>query len=129
MKTLHLKSRQTFIAGCILTLPALYLILISLLKYTSDEAYIHNLTWPLLQSVAVREGLGLNANLLILFGPVLAFLLNLFSVLDTDYQQGEENVVGQFSIRKSAWNLAVLFCSSLALFLLFACILGEKCRC
>ena len=129
MKTLDLKTRQAFIVGCILTLPAVYFIFIAVMKYVFHQPYLFDAATPFLEMMGIRENIGLNINLLILFGPVLAFLLNVLSVLDIHFQTGKDRISCEFSIKKNWWNLIVIFCSSATLLVLFTYLLGENCSC
>lgn len=129
MKTLDLKTRRAFIVGSILTLPAIYFIFISVMKYIFHQPYLFDAATPFLEIMGIKESIGLNINLLILFGPVLAFLLNILSVLDIHFQIGRDNLNCQLSIRKSWWNLFVVFCSAATLLVLFTYLLGENCTC
>lgn len=129
MKPAFLKSKMVVILGWMLTLPTSYFILMSVLKYELNSPRLFDATWPLLERLGVRENIGWNINLLILFGPVLAFVLNLLRAVDFEFQFTKERWDCKVSIHKSWWNLSVIFISSLVMLFLFAYFLGENCNC
>ena len=114
--------------GLLLSGPAVYFIFISIMKYWFGSNYLFDAAQPALERMGIKESLGWNINLLILFGPVLALLLNLFSVLKISFQFTKEKIDCHLSVRKSWWNLAVVIISGGALLVLFAYLLGENCR-
>ena len=129
MKPLNLKTTQAFIVGCILTIPGLYFIVISVLKYRFNQPYFYDAATPFLEQLGINESIVLNINLLILFGPVLACLLNTLSVLDIHFASGKDRISLQFSVSKSWRNMIVMICSSGALLLLFAYLIAENYIC
>jgi hypothetical protein len=129
MKPINIKQKPALIIGTLLTLPSMYLILISLMKYEFHIPFLFDAASPFLESAGIRETVGWNINLLIVFGPVLAFLLNMLSVLELYYASGKDRISLHFSIKKSWWNLAVILTSTIALLVLFAYIMAENCHC
>jgi len=129
MKPLYIKPRYAFIAGTALTLPAIYFIFISLMKYVFSQPYLFDASYPLLKQLGISESLGLNINLLIVFGPVLAFFLNLLPVFHFRFQVTADEVNCQFSIRKNWLNLFLILASSSCLLILSAYLALENCRC
>lgn len=53
--------------GTLLAIPTAYFILISLLKYGLDQPYLFDSARPFLERMGIKEALGFNINLLILF--------------------------------------------------------------
>ena len=128
MVPLIIKPRLALAAG-ILTLPTLYFISIAILKYNFGQSYLFDRATPMLEHLGIKEKLGWNINLLILFGPVLAFMLNVLSVLKIQFRFRKEQLDCSMSIRKNWWNLAIIILSTLILVVLFAYLIGENCSC
>src|SRR5687767_8391856 len=92
MKQLIIKQKPAFVIGCLLTLPTLLFFFISIMKFELGSPYLFDAATPFLESTGISEPPGFNINLLILFGPVLAFLLNLFAVLHLQFDSGKERI-------------------------------------
>ena len=129
MKPINIKETPALIVGTLLTLPSMYFILITLMKYEFHIPFLFDAASPLLESAGIREAIGWNINLLMLFGPVLAFLLNMLSVFELYYASGKDRISFHFSIKRSWRNLVVMLASSIALLVLFAYIMAENCHC
>lgn len=129
MKTFNFKSMFAPFLGLLLALPTVYFIFISVMKYVFGWSYLFNVSQPALESWGIKESIGWNINLLILFGPMLAFILNLLSVLHIRLLFTKEKIDCHLSLNKNWWNISVITISSLALLILFAYLLGENCNC
>ncbi len=116
------------VIGLLLAFPAAYFISISILKHTFNQDYLFDASWPLLRQWGISEGFGLNINLLIVFGPVLAFVLNLLPVLQFDFHITKERFDCQVSILKHWINLTVVLFSGLILLTLVTYLLLENCH-
>jgi hypothetical protein len=128
MKTVS-KYNIHFFAGLLLSIPAGYFILISVLKYGLGRDYLFDISWPILQRWGIQESFGWNINLLILMGPVLALLLNIISVLHVRFLFSRDKIDCQLSIVKSWRNLAVVLLSGNVVFVLTAYLFLENCSC
>ena len=128
MKYLQQHSRLTWIAGSLLALPTGYLIFASLLKFTLGIPGLFDAIEAPLNRMGDNQSLGWNINLLILFGPVLAVLLNLASVLQVHYSINKDEIKISASIKKSPLNIAVAIIASALLACLFLYMIGENCR-
>ena len=129
MKTNVIKTDKVFWAGALLTLPAVYFIFISILKYGLGIPGLFDISLPVLENLRINESLGFNINLFILMGPVIALLLNLFVILKLDWYNENETISIRVSIQKNWWNIAVIILSGLLLSTLFIYALGENCTC
>lgn len=129
MRPFKLSFNLTSLAGGLLTLPALYFIFISIMKYVFGWEYLFDVSAPVLGKMGIKESLGWNINLLILFGPLLALLLNMLSVLHIHIETTRDKIDCRFSITKNWKNLAVVLLSTSVLFTLFVYQLGENCSC
>ncbi len=124
-----INRKSALAAGALFAFPAAYFILISLLKYAFKAPHLFDAIQPLLEKLGIRQSLGWNINLLILFGPLIAFLLNLLAVLKFEWYNEREKISMKFSIEKHWGNMALVFVSGLLLATLFIYALGENCRC
>ena len=129
MKPIEMNTNKVFWIGTLLTLPTAYFIFISLLKYSQGIPYLFDSAQPFLEKLGIKESLGFNINLLILFGPMIALFLNLFAVLRLEWYNEKESFSVRFYIEKHWWNMAVIIFSGILLATLFMYALGENCRC
>ena len=91
----------------LLALPTACFITISILKYGLNiDAPFDNAT-PFLERMGIKENLGWNINLLILFGPLIAFLLTIFQTLRINWQFSKEQFEFHFTLRKKWFPLLV----------------------
>jgi hypothetical protein len=110
----------------LLALPTVYFISISLLKYVFGvDAPFDNAT-PFLERMGISESLGWNINLLILFGPLIAFLITIFQVLKINWQFSKEQFEFHFTVRKKWFPLLVAVLSAGLLATLFIYLVGEN---
>jgi drug/metabolite transporter (DMT)-like permease len=129
MKTKTINLNSVFWIGTLLLFPTAYFIFISILKYGFEIPDLFDSSQSLLQNLGIKERPGLNINLLIVFGPAIALLLNLFVVLKFDWQKESECLSIKFSIKKHWWNILVVIFSGILLATLFIYAFGENCRC
>ena len=129
MKQIIINRRWAVTFGLLLAFPTAYFILISLLKYWLGLPYLFDSSQPLLERLGIKQSLGLNINLLILFDPLIALILNLLSVLKIEWYNRKEDFSVRLSIQKHWWNMALVIFSGLLLATLFIYALGENCRC
>jgi hypothetical protein len=129
MKPNVINTNSVFWIGMLLTLPTAYFIFISILKYGLGIPSLLDSAQPVLEQWGIRESLGFNINLLILFGPMIALFLNLFTVLKIEWYNQKENFSVRFYIEKDWWNMVVVIFSGILLATLFIYAIGENCRC
>jgi hypothetical protein len=122
-----INRRWALVTGALLAFPTAYFILISLLKYGLDLPYLFDSAQPLLETLGIKESLGFNINLLILFGPLIALGLNLLAVVKIDWYNQRDNFSVKFSIQKHWWNMVVVIVSGILLAVLFVYAIGENC--
>jgi hypothetical protein len=101
------RSNWVTIAGLLLALPTAYFIFISLLKYELNVDGPFDAIAPFLEQAGIGETLGWNINLLILFGPVIGFLMAIFQVLRIHWDFGKDDFVFQFTIRRRWFPILV----------------------
>ena len=129
MKQIIINRKLAFALGALLAFPTAYFIFIALLKYGLKSSYLFDSAQPFLEGLGIKESLGWNINLLILFGPLIALSLNLFSFLQIEWYNEKENFSIRLSIQKHWWNLILVVFSGVLLAILFSYMLGENCRC
>jgi hypothetical protein len=120
-----LNHRFALIAGALLVFPALYFVLAAVLNYEMGISVLWQPIDPIFENPANKH-MGWNINLLILFGPMLAFLLNFFSVVKTRWYNETERMHLSFSIRKHWINILIAIVSALVLASLFAYLIAEN---
>jgi hypothetical protein len=129
MKQLTFNPKFTFIFGAILMIPTAYFIFISLLKYGLGVSFLFDNIQPLLEKMGIKEAIGWNINLLILFGPVIGLLLNLAAILKVGFHNEKNTLLLEVSIMKYKWNIIAIVIAGMLLMTLFFYLLGENCRC
>ncbi len=120
-----LNHRFALIAGALLVFPALYFVLAAVLNYQMGISVLWQPIDPIFANPDNKH-MGWNINLLILFGPVLAFLLNFFSVVKIRWYNETERMHLGFSIRKHWINILIAVVSALVLASLFAYLIAEN---
>ena len=114
------------VLSLLLALPTAYFIMISVLKYGLNIDGPFDNAAPFLERMGIKENLGWNINLLILFGPLIAFLLTIFQTLKINWQFSKEQFEFHFAIRKRWFPLMIAVFSGGLLFTLFIYLLGEN---
>ena len=126
----HTINRKWAIAfGTLLVFPTAYFIFISELKYGLGLPNLFDAAQPLLERLGIKQSPRLNINLLILFGPFIAMIINLFSVLRIEWFNETESFSFKVSFEKHWWNMMLVFFSALLLSVLFFYAIGENCHC
>ena len=123
------KQNGIAIISLLMALPAACFIAIAVLKYELGVEGPFDAIDPLLQNWGIKESLGWNINVLILFGPLLAFLLTIFQLLSLRMQFTQNHFLFQIIIRKRWLPLLVAGFSISLLAILFAYLFGENCIC
>jgi hypothetical protein len=128
MKKAFLNPHLAGIIAASLVIPSLYFIISAFLNYGLGVSG----PWSLIEPIFERpenKSLGLNINLLIIFGPIAACIISLFQVMQLDWRKEKEhvNINAAFLVRSYHWIIiaASLFCTA-SLLLYF---LGENCNC
>jgi hypothetical protein len=115
-------------AALLLALPTAYFIAINILKgFGVDGPYYA--ADPLLKRAGIKESLGWNINLLILFGPVLAIVLTVFKILKFQFHFTKQDFQFYLSVQKRWFHLLVAAFSASLLAILFFYMPGENCNC
>ena len=110
----------------LLVLPTLYFIAISVLKYAFGVNGPFDSAEPFLQNLGIQEPLGWNINLLILFGPLLAFGIAAWQVLHIKWHFSKEQFDFNFRIDRKWFPIVIALVSALLLGALFVYLVGEN---
>ena len=125
----YTKQNGIAIASLLLALPTAYFLCIAILKYELGIDAPFDSIAPFLEKMGIKESLGWNINLLILFGPVVAVLLLLLQLLKMDWHFDKEQFDFHFTIRKRWFPILIAGFSLSLLAILFIYLLGENCHC
>ncbi|HYC41251.1 MAG TPA: hypothetical protein VEB63_12275 [Chitinophagaceae bacterium] len=112
----------------LLLLPATYVIVIAVLKYGLGISAPFEASAPVLERWGIKEPVGWNINLAILFGPILALALAATQLLRIRIQTSNERFHFDISILRRTFPLTVVFSSILVMGVLFLYMVGENCR-
>jgi hypothetical protein len=126
MKAKILKPNASAVVGLLLAIPTTYFILINILNEAGVTAS-YNAAQPLLEKLGSNNPLGWDINLLIVFGPLIALLLNVSSVLNIHWHATKTDIDLQLHIAKRWSNFFVVGLSALCLCVLFLYLFGENC--
>ena len=116
-------------AALLLALPTAYFILISVLKYVFGIDGPFDSMQPILEQWGIKESLGWNINLLILFGPVVALIIAVTQTLKIQFQFSKEQIDFHVQVKKHWFALFVAVFSAGLLAILFWYVAGENCNC
>jgi hypothetical protein len=116
-------------AAMLLALPTAYFILIAILKEWLGINGPFDALQPTLEQWGIKESIGWNINLLILFGPVIALAIAILQVLKVNIHFSKEQFDFHVAVKKSWFSLFVAAFSTGLLAILFFYLLGENCNC
>ena len=123
-----LKQNGITLLSFLLALPTAYFICISILKYEMGVDAPFDSIAPFLERMGIKETLGWNINLLILFGPFVAFVLTIFQVVKIDWQFTKEQFLFHLTVKKRWFPLLVIALALSLLAFLGIYMIGENCR-
>ena len=127
MPTHALKPPLNAGIGLLLSVPAAYFLSINVANEVG-WADPYELSEPLLLTLGFREGMGFNINLLIAFGPLMALLMNLTSVVSIEWESSKTDMKLNFHLLKKWWSWVTIFIAGPCLLILFLYLVGENCR-
>src|SRR5260221_13306012 len=128
METTQRRYNWVTLISLLLSLPAAYIIFISILKYGLNIDGPFDTSVPFLERMGIMEPLGWNINLLILMGPLLALAISVMQVLGIEWQFTKEAFQFRIVIQKRWFPIAVALFSGLVLATLFIYLVGENCH-
>jgi hypothetical protein len=124
-----IKNSRITTAGLLLAIPAAVFISVSILKYGFGINAPFDRVEFIFEKGGIREPIGWNINLLIVAGPLAAFLLSIFQVLKVEFHLNNEKFQLNFTFLKKWFPLCVAFFSSGLLLILFIYFIGENFNC
>ena len=115
MKTPLFATRWTFFAGILLAFPAAYFVSSAIMNYGLGIDWFWKPIEPIFEKPANRH-FGWNINLLIIFGPIIAVMINVLSLAFIRFEKVDDYFKIQIFIRRNWLNIMVLViaCGSLA---------------
>jgi hypothetical protein len=128
MKTITFKNNWLTATGLLLVLPTAYFILIGVLSEFGINGPLEAIQ-PLAEKWGIKDPPGLNITSLILFGPMIAFLLTIFQFVKIEWLVTREEFLLHFSFYKRWFPIIVAAASVGVLAMLFFYMLGENCNC
>jgi len=129
MKETNMRFKWLNPLALVLSFPAAYVILISLLKYGFGIDGPFDSSAPFLERLGIKESLGWNINLLIVLGPLAGLILSAIQVVGLDWQFTREHFQFRIFIRKNWFPIGIAIFSGLLLLALFIYLVGENCHC
>jgi hypothetical protein len=128
MKTAYRINWLTAIA-LLFAFPTAYFILIAILKEWLGINGPFDALQPTLEQWGIKESIGWNINLLILFGPVIALAIAVLQVLKVNIHFSKEQFDFHVQVKTRWFPILVAAFSAGLLALLFFYLIGENCNC
>jgi hypothetical protein len=128
MKTTTFYNNWLTTAGILLALPATCFILIGVLSEFGINGPLEAIQ-PAAERWGIKDPPAWNITSLVLFGPVIAFLLTIFQVLKIEWHFTKEELLLHVTLQKKWFPLLVATFSIALLAVLFFYLLGENCNC
>jgi len=125
MKSPMLQTRWTFFAGVLLAFPAAYFVSSAIMNYGFGIDWFWKPIEPIFDKPANKH-LGWNINILIVFGPMIAVLINVLSLAFIRFEKVDDYFKFQLFIRRNWLNLAVLAIAGYSLLAMFVYIFFEN---
>ena len=128
MRTTTFKNNWFTATGLLLVLPTAYFILIGLLSSFGINGPLESIK-PLAEKWGIKDPPGLNITSVILFGPMVAFLLTIFQFLSIEWHISKEEFLLNLTFQKRWFPMLVAAASVGVLAMLTLYMFVENCRC
>lgn len=128
MRTITSKNHWLTAAGLLLVLPTAYFILIGILSAFGINGPLEAIK-PFAERLGIKDPPGLNITSVILFGPMVAFLLTIFQFLKIEWHFSREEFLLNLSFQKRWFPIMVAAASVGVLAMLSLYMFVENCRC
>ena len=128
MRTITFKNNWVTSIALLLILPAAYFILIGILSEMGIYGPLESIK-PLAEKWGIKDGPGLNITSVIVFGPMVAFLLTVFQFMKIEWRTSREEFLVQFSFYRRWFPILVAAASVGVSALLFFYVAVENCNC
>ena len=122
------KQNGIAIISLLLALPTAYFIVIGVLSEFGINGPLEA-TKPIAEKWWIKEGPGFNITSVIVFGPMIAFLLTVFQFMKAEWRFTKEEFLLHFSFYKRWFPIIVAAASMGSLGLLFLFVGAENCNC
>ncbi len=128
MKKVLINHPFALSAGFVLVFPALYFIVSAWLNYGLGFSPFWKVIEPIFEKPGNKQ-FGFNINLLIVFGPLLAILINLPQVMQLHLVAEPEELKVHFAFKKYSWSWIIIAAGTFCLAALFLYLFVENCNC
>jgi hypothetical protein len=128
MRTTTFKSNWLTSLALLLTFPCVYFILIGILSEMGISGPLESIK-PLAEKWGIKDGPGLNITSVIVFGPMVAFLLTVFQFMKLECRFTTEEFLVHFTFYKRWFPILVAATSVAVLGMLFLYVGVENCNC
>ena len=128
MRTITFKNNWMTAAGLLLVLPAAYFILIGILSAFGINGPLEAIK-PFAERFGIKDPPGFNITSVVLFGPMVAFLLTIFQFLKIEWHFSKEEFLLNLTFQKRWFPVMVAVASVGVLAMLALYMFGENCRC
>ena len=128
MRITTFKNNWLTSLALLLMLPCAYFILIGVLSEMGITGPLESIR-PLAEKWGIKDGPGLNITSVIVFGPMLAFLLTVFQFMKLEWRLTKEEFFVQFSFYRRWFPVIIAAASVAVLGMLFFYVSVENCNC
>jgi hypothetical protein len=125
MKKIILNRNVALITGLLLIFPTAYFIVSAWLNFSFGYPTFWTVIEPVFLNPANKK-MGFNINLLILFGPAVAILINLRQVIQWKVSSSPEALHIQLQVKKYTWNWISIFTATFCLGTLALYLVAEN---
>ena len=128
MRTITFKNNWLTAVGLLLVLPTAYFILIGILSAFGFNGPLEAIK-PFAERLGIKDPPGFNITSIILFGPMVAFLLTIFQFLRIEWHFSKEEFLLNLTFQKRWFPIMVAATSVGVLAMLTLYMFVENCRC
>ena len=128
MRTITFKNNWLTAVGLLLVLPTTYFILIGILSAFGINGPLEAIK-PFAERLGIKDPPGFNITSVILFGPMVAFLLTIFQFLKIEWHFSREEFLLNLTFQKRWFPIMVAVASVGVLAMLTLYMFVENCRC
>ena len=128
MRTITFKNNWLTAVGLLLVLPTAYFILIGILSAFGFNGPLEAIK-PFAERLGIKDPPGFNITSVILFGPMVAFLLTIFQFLKIEWHFSREEFLLNLTFQKRWFPIMVAVASVGVLAMLTLYMFVENCRC
>ena len=124
MKSPLFQTPWTFFAGALLTFPGAYFVWSSILNDIGIDWFWKPIA-PIFDKPANKH-FGWNINIIIIFGPIIAIMINTLSLAYIQFEKADDYFKCQIFIRRNLLNILVLFIAGGSLLAMFMYLILEN---